>query len=328
MKRSAYAFYNFRVLVQGEIDMRKAQFLTPVVTAFDHDGNLDIQANKAIYDHLIDGGVDGLVVMGSTGEFFTMTTEQKKKLIDLSVEYVGKRTKLFIGTSCMSVEDTVELSNYAIEAGADAVMIISPYYFALSDESVELFYDSVAEKITGDIYLYNFPQRTGYDLSPEITLNLIRKHKNIVGYKDTVTDMGHTRKLISSIKKEFPEFVILSGFDEFFVHNVLSGGDGCIGGLSNLYPELFSNLVTAVNQKNLDVVSKLQQRVDILMGLYDVGTPFIPIIKRAMTIRGIEMDEYCTKPFVPANEKQNAEIKNIMIKANVPELNRVLESIV
>ena len=115
--------------------MKKANFLTPVVTAFDANGNLDVQANKNVWDHLIKGGVDGLVIMGSTGEFFSMTTEQKKELIKLVVEHVNKRTKVYIGTSCMTVEDTVELSNFAIEAGADAVMIISPYYFALSDEN-------------------------------------------------------------------------------------------------------------------------------------------------------------------------------------------------
>ena len=76
--------------------MRKANFFTPVVTAFDSTGNLDIQANKNIYDHLIKGGVDGLVIMGSTGEFFTMTTEQKKELIDLVVPYVNNRTKVYI----------------------------------------------------------------------------------------------------------------------------------------------------------------------------------------------------------------------------------------
>ena len=116
--------------------MKKANFLTPVVTAFDANGNLDVQANKNVWDHLIKGGVDGLVIMGSTGEFFSMTTEQKKELIKLVVEYVNKRTKVYIGTSCMTVEDTVELSNFALETGADAVMIISPYYFALSNESV------------------------------------------------------------------------------------------------------------------------------------------------------------------------------------------------
>lgn len=292
--------------------MKKANFLTPVVTAFDANGNLDVQANKNIWDHLIKGGVDGLVIMGSTGEFFSMTTEQKKELIKLVVEYVNKRIKVYIGTSCMTVEDTVELSNFALETGADAVMIISPYYFALSDESVEFFYDKVAEAVKGDIYLYNFPDRTGHDLTPEVTLNLLRKHKNIVGFKDTVSEMGHTRKLMTTVLKEFPDFVVLSGFDENFVHNILCGGSGCIGGLSNLCPELFADWVKAVNAKNMDEVARIQKIVDKMMDLYSIGTPFIPIMKKAMMIHGIEMQDYCTKPFLQATEEQTEQIKAVM----------------
>lgn len=297
--------------------MKKANFLTPVVTAFDANGNLDVQANKNVWDHLIKGGVDGLVIMGSTGEFFSMTTEQKKELIKLVVEHVNKRTKVYIGTSCMTVEDTVELSNFAIEAGADAVMIISPYYFALSDESVEFFYDKVAEAVKGDIYLYNFPDRTGHDLTPEITLNLLRKHKNIVGFKDTVSEMGHTRKLMTTVLKEFPDFIVLSGFDENFVHNILCGGSGCIGGLSNLCPELFADWVKAINAKNMDEVARIQKVVDKLMDLYPIGTPFIPIMKKAMILHGVEMKDYCTKPFLPATEEQTEQIKAVMKEAGL-----------
>lgn len=292
--------------------MRKANFFTPVVTAFDSTGNLDIQANKNIYDNLIKGGVDGLVVMGSTGEFFTMTTEQKKQLIDLVVPYVNKRTKVYIETSCMAVEDTVELSNYAINAGADAVMIISPYYFTLSDASVEFFYDQVASQIKGDIFLYNFPARTSYDISPKVTLNLLRKHKNIIGFKDTVTEMGHTRKLITSVSKEFPDFIVLSGFDENFMHNIICGGSGCIGGLSNIYPEVFSAWVKAIDAKDMDEASKIQKKVDVICDLYDVGTPFIPIIKKAMMLKGIGMKDYCTKPFIQASDAETEKIKAIM----------------
>ncbi|WP_130891756.1 dihydrodipicolinate synthase family protein [Fusobacterium ulcerans] len=297
--------------------MKKANFLTPVVTAFDANGNLDVQANKNVWDHLIKGGVDGLVIMGSTGEFFSMTTEQKKELIKLVVEHVNKRTKVYIGTSCMTVEDTVELSNFAIEAGADAVMIISPYYFALSDESVEFFYDKVAEAVKGYIYLYNFPDRTGHDLTPEITLNLLRKHKNIVGFKDTVSEMGHTRKLMTTVLKEFPDFIVLSGFDENFVHNILCGGSGCIGGLSNLCPELFADWVKAINAKNMDEVARIQKIVDKLMDLYPIGTPFIPIMKKAMILHGVEMKDYCTKPFLPATEEQTEQIKAVMKEAGL-----------
>ena len=291
--------------------------MTPVVTAFDENGNLDIQGNKNVWDHLIKGGVDGLVIMGSTGEFFSMTTEQKKELIKLVVEHVNKRTKVYIGTSCMTVEDTVELSNFAIETGADAVMIISPYYFALSNESVEFFYDKVAEAVKGDIYLYNFPDRTGHDLTPEVTLNLLRKHKNIVGFKDTVSEMGHTRKLMTTVLKEFPDFIVLSGFDENFVHNILCGGSGCIGGLSNLCPELFADWVKAINAKNMDEVARIQKIVDKLMDLYPIGTPFIPIMKKAMILHGVEMKEYCTKPFLPATEEQTEQIKAVMKDAGL-----------
>ena len=116
--------------------MKKAMFLTPVVTAFNKEGKLDAQANRNVWEHLIKGGIDGIVIMGSTGEFFSMSMEAKKELIDLATDYINKRVKLYIGTSCMTIEETVELSNYALEKGADAVMIIGPYYFSLSPESI------------------------------------------------------------------------------------------------------------------------------------------------------------------------------------------------
>jgi dihydrodipicolinate synthase/N-acetylneuraminate lyase len=288
------------------------QFLTPVVTAFDFEGNLDHQANKNIYDFLINGGVDGLVIMGSTGEFSSMQDAQKKELIDLAVSYVNHRTKVYIGTACMTVEDTVQLSNYAIETGADGVMIISPYYFSLSDESVEFYFDQVAQRIKGDIYLYNYPARTGHDLSPEVTLNLLRKHKNIKGYKDTVTEMGHTRKLIQTVQNEFPDFIVYSGFDENFAHNVLSGGNGCIGGLSNVYPEVFSAWVKAINAKDMNKVAEIQSIVDKMMELYDLGTPFIPFTKQAMALRGIGLEGYCLKPLIQPDEKQTNSIRALL----------------
>ncbi|MGG6309274.1 dihydrodipicolinate synthase family protein [Paenibacillus macerans] len=292
--------------------MKKAQFLTPVVTAFDAEGRLDRQANASIYDFLIDGGVDGLVVMGSTGEFFAMTDAQKKELIDLAVGHVNHRTKVYIGTACMTVEDTIQLSNYAIDAGADGVMIVSPYYFALSEESIESYYDQVAEAVKGDIYLYNFPARTVHDLSSEVTLRLLRKHKNIKGYKDTVTEMAHTRKLIQTVQNEFPDFIIYSGFDENFAHNVLSGGNGCIGGLSNVYPEVFSAWVKAVNANDLPKVAAIQQIVDKMMGLYDIGTPFIPITKKAMMLRGVPLQGYCSEPLIQPDPKQTESIQALL----------------
>lgn len=294
--------------------MKRAEFLTPVVTAFDAEGNIDVKANQAIYDFLLAGGIDGIVILGSTGEFFSMSMAQKKELVRVAMNYLKDRTKVYVGTTSMNVKETIELSNYALEHGADGVMIISPYYFTLSDRSVEYFYDQVAEAIDGGIYLYNFPARTGHDLSPEVTLNLLRKHSNIKGYKDTVTDFAHTRKLLQTVGEEFPDFKIYSGFDEFFAHNVLSGGNGCIGGLSNIYPGVFARWVEAINRKDLTKVAEIQRIVDQLSRLYDFVTPFVPILKQAMILKGLPLKGFCQKPILEPDERTIERIQSLLQK--------------
>lgn len=292
--------------------MSKISFMTPVVTVFSADGSLDVQGNKNVYEHLIRGGVDGIVVMGSTGEFFSMSMAEKKQLVDLAAGTIQGRTRLLIGASCMDWRETVELGNYALDAGAEAVMIVPPYYFALSDASVLEYFGRVARGIHGNILLYNFPDRTGYDLKPEVILQLARAHKNIVGLKDTVEKMGHTREVIKAVRPEFPEFEVLSGYDDNFVHNVLCGGNGCIGGLSNLIPEVTSAWAKAVCTGDAEGVAKGQRIIDQYMDLYGIGTPFIPIMKRAMQLRGIEMGDTSTVPFLPASPEQEAQIRAVL----------------
>ena len=294
-----------------------AKFLTPVVTAFNKFGKLDYQANQNIYDYLINHGMDGIVLMGSTGEFFTMSMEQKKELILLATSYINKRIRLLIGVSCMSASETIELANFAHENGADGVLVIPPYYFSLSEESVEYYFDTVADRTEADIYMYNFPDRTGYDISPDVVLKLIRKHKNIVGYKDTITTLDHTRELIKKVKPEFPDFEIYSGFDDNFVHNILSGGDGCIGGLSNFAPEVFSSWTKAVREENLEEICKYQRITDELTTFYSIGKPFIPYVKKAMIMRGVKMEDYCSIPFLPANDAQTNIIEEVLKKTNL-----------
>lgn len=292
--------------------MKKAKFLTPVVTVFNENRTLDIKSNEKLWDYLIEGGIDGIVLLGSTGEFFFMNMGEKKALISLATEYINKRTKLYIGTACTSIDDTIELSNFALAKGADAVMIIGPYYFNLSNESIEFYFNKLASSIEGNIYLYNFPDRTGYDLNVETTLKILRKNKNIIGYKDTVSEMGHTRNLLTKILKEFPKFEIFCGFDENFIQNVLSGGVGCIGGLSNLFPKLFSQWRIAINEKNFFEIERIQNIVNKLMDLYTIGTPFIPTMKRAMKLKGIIDKDYSLEPFLESTKEEEEIIKSVI----------------
>lgn len=289
-----------------------AKWITPAVTAFDTEGHVDLEANKRIYEHLIRGGMDGILILGSIGEFFAISMEEKKKLVDTAVSCIDKRVTLYVGTNCMILGDCIELSNYAVEKGADAVMVISPYYFNLPYDSIIHFYGQVAENVNGPVFLYNFPDRTGYDLSPRLILELVRKHKNIAGIKDTVGTMGHTREIIQTVKKEFSDFQVFSGFDEFFAHNVLSGGDGCIAGISNFAPRIASAFAEAARTDDLGKMSFYQQRVDSLMEIYSIGEQFIPMIKEAMVQTGVAFNPLCAQPLLPATEQQKARIADLL----------------
>lgn len=296
-----------------------AKWITPAVTAFDAEGHVDLEANKRIYEHLIQGGMDGILILGSIGEFFAIPMEEKRKMIEAAVSYINKRVTLYVGTNCMILRDCIELSNYAVEKGADAVMVISPYYFNLPYDSIIHFYDQVAGNVNGPVFLYNFPDRTGYDLSPRLILELARKHKNIVGIKDTVGTMGHTREIIRTVKKEFPDFQVFSGFDEFFAHNVLSGGDGCIAGLSNFVPQIASAFAEAARTDNLEKMSLCQQKIDSLMEIYSIGEQFIPMIKEAMVQTGIDFNPVCAPPLRSATEEQKARITALLKSQKINE---------
>lgn len=293
----------------------KAKWITPVVTALDRQGHVDVEANLRIYDFLIENGMDGILIFGSIGEFFAIPMEEKRELLKKAIAHIKGRVTVYAGTCHMELDQCVEFSNYALEQGADGVMVISPYYFSLPDSGILNFYDRLAEGIKGDLLLYNFPDRTGHDLSADLIYDLVSRHENIVGIKDTVSTMGHTRGIIQKVKKDYPNFQVFSGFDEFFGHNVLSGGDGCVAGLSNFAPEVASAYARAARADDLAGMVQCQQKVDSLMAIYDVAPQFIPIIKKAMVLRGIEMEPVCTQPLLEATQEETEKIREILAKA-------------
>lgn len=297
--------------------MKKAQFLTPVVTVFKKDGTLDLEGNKKVYDRLIAGGVDGLVIMGSTGEFFSMTLETQKQLIDLAADYVKGRTRVFIGVSRMIVQEVIELANYCCGRGLSEVMVVSPYYFKLTEEALEAFFGQIAQATPAKIFLYNFPDRTCHDLTPGLVLRLARKYNNIVGIKDTVTEMSHTSAILRTVKPEFPDFEVFSGYDDNLVHNLMSGGAGVIGGLSNLIPEQCAAWARAVEQRDTAKMAELQQYINQAMALYDIASPFIPTVKRGLRHAGLPIDDVCTAPFLPLTEAQDEQLRQLLKKLGV-----------
>ncbi|WP_298704560.1 dihydrodipicolinate synthase family protein [uncultured Veillonella sp.] len=292
--------------------MKQVKIITPIVTVFDDNQKLDVQGNTHMIEHLIANGVDGILALGSTGEFAYLTLEEKKAAIDLYCKVVNKRVTLFVGTGTMDAAETIELSNYAIQQGADGVCVVPPYYYGLSDNVIELYFDKIASEIKGNIWIYNYPDRTSNTLEPSVLLKLLAKHPNIVGYKDTVNNSQHTREIICAVRDLYPDFAVYSGFDSHFLDNVSIGGAGCIGALSNLYPEVWSGLVKAYNTKDFDKVNALYNKLLPLMEIYGYRRNFPPIMKRALNLLGHSINETCRFPEIEANEEETRKLKTLL----------------
>lgn len=291
--------------------------ITPVITVFDEERRLDFKGNEEVINSLINSGVNGLLFLGSIGEFFALTMEEKKEFIRFVIKTVNKKVPVLIGTGGTVVDEVIELTNFADNEGADAAVVVSPYYFKLNDESLYNYFSEVAKNTKLPLVLYNFPDRTAVNINPKLVLKLAKEFKNIVGIKDTVDNISHTRQLINIVKAEVKDFAVFSGFDEYFIPNLLSGGNGLIGGLSNIVPERFAKLYKAYNDRDFETVELLQRDVNILMGIYAVSDFFIPAIKTAKMLSGCNIKPICKSPAPMLSNNQIEETREILKKVHV-----------
>lgn len=291
--------------------------ISPVITILDQEGHIDYTGMGEHIENLIDHGLQGLLFFGSMGEFFAFTQEEKKEFIEFAVEKVNHRIPVLIGTGGTCVEEVVELTQFSEKKGAEAAVVVSPYYFKLDDESIYNYYATVAQCTKLPILIYNFPDRTNVNLSPELVLRLARDYPNIKGIKDTVDNISHTRMLIETVKSEIKDFHVLSGFDEYLVPNLMAGGDGVLCGLTNVAPEIFIELYRAYEGKNFGTVVAKQRQINELMRIYNVSNPFIAAIKVAVMLTGRKMIPMVKAPAAILDDQGMSKVKNILVKANV-----------
>lgn len=284
----------------------------PCITPLQENGSIDFAGLSAHVDNLIKAKINGILFFGSIGEFYNFSMEEKKELISFVVPYIKNKTKVLIGTGSNSLKETIELSNFAKEQKADGVVIVSPFYFNLSDEAVFKHFDEIAKNVDLPIILYNFPARTNSDLSPCLVAKLAQKHKNIVGIKDTVDNISHTRAIIKKVKSVREDFSVLSGFDEYYLANRISGGDGVLSGLTNVAPEIFVKMHEAYESNDFENTKKYAQKVSNLMFLYEKSDLFISAIKTAVKFGGVDIKTHLKEPQICTSDKQNEEIKQIL----------------
>ncbi|MGE4420688.1 MAG: dihydrodipicolinate synthase family protein [Pseudodesulfovibrio sp.] len=285
---------------------------TAIATLFDADGAVDEAANARLVDSLIEAGTDGALFLGSTGEFFNMNLEEKKRHFSFIADHAKGRFSLFAGTGGMDVRETIELTRHVQECGFDAAVVMCPYYFNLPESHIRDYFSRVAASTDMDILLYNFPARNGVTYSPEMIRSLVGEHKNIVGIKDSGSTLEDMRRYISEVADVVGDFSVFSGFDEFLVPNLLFGGAGTIGALPNIEPALFVRLRKAVLEGDLDTVRACQKRVGRLMKLYGVTNPFVAAVKYAIGLKVVPTHAAMRFSSVRITEAEMAAVKEII----------------
>ncbi|SFJ44508.1 4-hydroxy-tetrahydrodipicolinate synthase [Halobacillus dabanensis] len=291
--------------------------IPPVSTIFHENGQLNREGMGRLIDFLVDADVDGLFFLGSGGEFSQMSVEERKETAEFVTSYVDGRVPVLIGTGSTSTSEVIDLTQHSKEVGADGVVIVNPYYWPLTEENLFQHYSDIAESVDIPIILYNFPNLTGQELTPELILQLATKYPNIVGVKDTVDTAGHIREIILNVKSKRNDFAVLAGFDDHLLNTLSLGGDGAISASGNFAPELTVGIYQAFLKQNYGKAVELHQQLAYLPLMYKLDSPFVNVIKEATKMRGMDIPTHVKAPARPLSAEKKEQLKSILQRASL-----------
>jgi 4-hydroxy-tetrahydrodipicolinate synthase len=254
---------------------------TALVTPFQPDGSLDLATLARLVEWQIESGVDGLVPCGSTGEAATLSHDEHMRVVRHVVEVAAKRVPVIAGTGSNSTREAVELTSAARSAGADAALLISPYYNKPTQEGIYQHYRTVALEARLPILLYNIPGRTASRIEPETSARLSTV-PGVAGQKESCGDFGATA---ATILGAAPSFVVLSGDDVLTLPMLAIGGRGVISTVSNIAPRAMVDLVRYFEAGDLAHARRLHYELVPLIHAIFVETNPIPV-KTALAILG------------------------------------------
>lgn len=282
--------------------------LTALIAPFAADGSLDEQALKALVERSIQGGVDGLVTCGSTGEFSAMTHEERKRIVEVVVDAAAGRVPVVAQTGATTAREAIELTRHAEQVGADVVMLVTPYYEPISVEEVVDYLKSVSASVAVPVMLYNIPPATGLNMDPELVARLATEIPNVRYIKDSSGNMEQALQLIHHHGDKIETFI---GWDALTLAGLVEGAAGIVAGAANVVPEELAAVYSAVKAGDLNTARERWNHVyPVVDGL--LTEPFIPAIKYALRLKGEEYGDP-RLPIHPASKDTASRIKNLLV---------------
>ena len=285
--------------------------LVAIVTPMRDDGSLDFDSLRKLIDFHVSSGTDGIVVAGTTGESPTVTVEEHCALIQFTVEHTAGRVPVIAGTGANATSEAIALTGHAKALGADACLLVTPYYNKPSQEGLFQHFRTVAEAVDIPQILYNVPGRTGCDLSNETVLRLAQL-PNIVGIKDAT---GHIERGVDLILRAPAEFAVYRGDDASALALMLMGGQGVISVTANVAPDLMHSLCDAALAGDVARARACNAQLFALHQKLFVEANPIPV-KWVMSRMGL-MPGGIRLPLVPLSQQHHDTLRNAMAQAGI-----------
>lgn len=282
-----------------------------LITPMRPDGAVDEAAFGALVDWQIQQGTHGIVPVGTTGESPTLSHDEHRRVVEIAVGVAAGRVPVVAGAGSNSTAEAIALTRHAKAAGADAALVVTPYYNKPTQQGLILHYTAIADAVDLPIMIYNIPSRSVVDMSVE-TMARLARHQNIMGVKDATANLArplHTRRACGA------EFVQMSGEDHTAVAFLAAGGHGCISVTGNIAPRLCSEMHCAWQNGETARAAAIQDRLLALHDAMFVESSPGPV-KYGASLMG-HGSEHCRLPLGPVSDATRAQVRAAMLDAGL-----------
>jgi 4-hydroxy-tetrahydrodipicolinate synthase len=283
-----------------------------LITPFDANGALDEKAFRALVEWQIAEGSHGLVPVGTTGESPTLSHDEHKRVVEICVEVANGRVPVIAGAGSNNTAESIDLAKHAEKAGADGVLVVTPYYNKPNQRGLKAHFGAVAEAISLPIIIYNIPGRSIIDMSVETMSELFDQYDNIVGLKDATGDLSRPSKQRHIVGKDY---VQLSGEDMTAIGFNAQGGTGCISVTANVAPRLCSQMQEATLSGDYATAQQVQDKLIPLHHVLFVE-PNPGAAKYALSLLG-KCENVQRSPLVPIEASTEAMVRDAMVHAGL-----------
>lgn len=286
--------------------LRPNGIIVPIITPMTEDEEINEAELRNQINRMISSGIHGIFCVGTNGESYALSNEEKLQVIKITVEETRGRVPVYAGTGCVSTKETIKLSLQAKELGVDALSILSPYYVAVSQDDIYAYFSDIAQAVDLPIVLYNIPARTGNNIDYK-TVAKLSKFDNIVGIKDSSGNFDNTLRYIEDTDKRV---AVLAGNDSLILWTLLAGGDGAIAGTANLFPELLVEIYDLWQKGEIERANEAQKKLRPFRDVMKLANPN-SVVKRAMNLLGYNVGP-ARRPVDRLNPKIEEELKEVL----------------